>query len=1158
MTAKSPVQIEKCKESLQDYLINKVLRRLSGKDCSDIVRSPSQSIFAGVLKARFVRPDGSENIQEKQQTSSLGFDFRMKPTQVGGSIKLSINAKWCFYYSVFPSCETTQRDNVVFKKDNSSGKHRDVVLPVIFRRKEVEATEKNIEISYNTLSPTVYNLDSDVSDAKNTIDADTDRWCHLGDPKQQIRSIGSTADIKDDKDYYNRLSEIKNHCSIQTLPDWRVDLYVETDSDILDPDIYRIKVLLSNETIAWDDSVEDKSLDERAIFDAMIEVQIEGGEVIPFEFLLAERDYRSKPEMIAKGINCVVQKDVSNQILRSETLPIYEQPLDRTKQDSEVKFESLDIDDPASKLTQIADSMRSYIEEWDLYLKGSAKNELSASEMDRCNEDRKNFEREINSYLLGIECLRQDKLLKRAFQLMNGVFYRLGQKSGGKIEAWRLFQICFIISQLPSLMVRELTDSHEKNFKNDVIQEFERVTVLWFPTGGGKTEAYLGLIATALLFDRLRGKTHGVNTWMRFPLRMLSLQQMERLAKVIAELNILRDEEKDIQQGDPFSIGYYVGNAVTPNSVSEKDMDYYESREQNRKKILILRKCPYCNAKAEIQTDRTQWRILHKCTNEKCFSYSAHSLGLLKGSLPLYIVDKEIYRYLPSVLVGTVDKLAIVGFNKGFSQLIKGVSQKCPEHGFTSYDECLESNTSGCTKKKRSALDKLDSIKDPGPSLLIQDEFHLLKADLGVFNGHYEGFLQYVGQKVYLPPKVLAATATIEKYDNQAFHLYLKEADRFPQPSWKRRESFYTTSTPFMVRRKYIGVLCHSKAIDDAASRLIFLYQHEIRLLKADFNKAKKAFNNQALSDNEISDILTLYDLSLAYVNRKATGSNLLYKLDFKSGDFEYEGLRKLDHDLLTGDRNPDEIGATLERIEIERKETGDPRLDVVAATSLISHGVDLERINMMTICGMPSHYAEYVQSSSRAARSHPGLVFACFLSKDAREVSQYEMFMPMHENIDSLIEPVAVNRFASFAPNKTVPGLLSALLINDLSPELYRSDLGKSLTHVPTVKVALGLQSTGSSTTTLKCIRVDELLTALEQIIGIDRYWPKVSKKEIENIKVRLSEILQDQIALIGRSPETNLTDVLKPITSFRDVDQGLEFYSLNSPSLVTRISGR
>ncbi len=1146
-----------CKHRLQKHLIDKVVLRISGRDGSDIIRSPSRSLFAGVLRPRFRRSESQEIMLEKQQTSSIGFDFRLRPVNSDAVVSLQIRVRWAFYYAVFPSWQITKRDNVVLKKDGSNGAHSEILLPITFRRKEVSGRTLNISLNGDNAVAEVCKYQKDITAAQDEIDHDQDRWCHLGDPEKNVRTLGTSESIINEHAYQEKLDSFRKTNNRQKLPDWEVSLYCEGSEDIVNPDLHRIKVLLSNDTLAFDDSVKDRALDERSIFDAYLEVEVINGEVVPFEFLLAEKDYRSVPRMIAKGINCVVKGSSSRAVLLTDTLPIYEQPLYRARVESEIRFESLDIGSPEESLSTIIDAMTLYGTEWDNYLAGEAKSELTKEELLQCREDRKKFGSEISSFLLGIECLKRDNMLKRAFRLMNRVFYRLGQKSGGKIQAWRLFQLCFIVIQMPSLFVREMDDSHETEFKDAVIQSFNRASVLWFPTGGGKTEAYLGLIATALLFDRLRGKTRGLSTWMRFPLRMLSLQQMERLAKVIAELNIIRQEEAEVANGDPFSIGYYVGRTVTPNAISERDMAYLESKEEHRRRLLLLRKCPYCGSAVDISIDRKSWRILHKCESNICFSNTSKSLGVMRGSLPLFVVDKEIYRYLPSVLVGTVDKLAIAGFNIGFSHLIRGSTQRCPDHGYTSYDECLEVYSARCKHNKKKSLESLEPVKDPGPALLLQDELHLLKSDLGVFNGHYEGLLQYLGSKVYLPPKVLAATATIESYDHHAFHLYLKNADRFPEPSWKKGESFYATSSPLQVRRKYVGILCHTNAIDDAAARVIYLYQHEIRLLRANLTESRAILDATDLTNDQLADLIRLYDLSLAYVNRKATGSTLLYKLGLSNSMLNYEGMTELSFDLLTGDRTPDDIGATIERIESERDNTGEARLDVVAATSLISHGVDIERINMMTICGMPSHYAEYIQSSSRSARSHPGIVFSCFLSKDVRELSQYEMFYPMHENMDALIEPVAVNRFATFAPSKTMPGLLAALLINGLGPQLYKRGVAKPLIHVPTVKVALGLSSTGSSGTQ-HCIKDDELLKALLEIIGADRDWERVSKKEVSNIRDRISEILNDLIALIGRTPEKRLPDVLKPITSFRDVDQGLEFTSSESASLVTRMSGR
>jgi hypothetical protein len=270
------------------------------------------------------------------------------------------------------------------------------------------------------------------------------------------------------------------------------------------------------------------------------------------------------------------------------------------------------------------------------------------------------------------------------------------------------------------------------------------------------------------------------------------------------------------------------------------------------------------------------------------------------------------------------------------------------------------------------------------------------------------------------------------------------------------------------------------------------------------------------------------------------------------------ENLGTVQSRLLTGDQTIEEVGGTLDRIERERIETGEPRLDVVIATNLISHGVDLERINMMIVCGMPSHYAEYVQSTSRAARSHPGSVFVCFKARDPRESSQYEFFPAMHEHMERLIEAVAVNRFASFAVQKTVPGLLAGILLCDLTPDLYGSRIARPLDHVTTLQIALGLKPAVTAGTQTNCVNVPDLQKALEQIIGVDTVQPPALPAQVMNVRKRVEEVLNDQIGAIGRTLESQLKEVLNPLTSFRDVDEGIDFGSIDSASLVTRLRAR
>jgi hypothetical protein len=406
-------------------------------------------------------------------------------------------------------------------------------------------------------------------------------------------------------------------------------------------------------------------------------------------------------------------------------------------------------------------------------------------------------------------------------------------------------------------------------------------------------------------------------------------------------------------------------------------------------------------------------------------------------------------------------------------------------------------------------------------------------------------------------PKVLAATATIEAYDVHTFHVYLAKSRRYPQPAWQAGESFYATSTPLRLRRFYLGILNHTRGIEDSAIRAMSLYIRELRRLKSDLRKAATVMGTPAATDAEVSTILRLYDLALCYVNRKATGGSLSDKMPFVERLLGRENLGTIKHRILTSDQTTEYIGDTLDIIEREKNDTGDARLDVVIATNLISHGVDLERINMMTVCGSPSHYAEYVQSTSRAARSHPGIIFVCFKSRDPREHSQFEFFTQMHEHMERLIEAVAVNRFASFAPRKTVPGLLAGLLLCDYTPRLFGTDLAKTLDHIPTLQIALGLKP-GTSSTTSGCVSQSDLQEAIKAIIGVDKVHPPASLAQVENVRKRVEEAFLEQMGIIGRTFETKLADAIHPITSFRDVDEGIEFGSTDASMIINRLRAR
>ena len=1133
--------------------------------------------------------------------SSMSVDFQVSLPEGTNHLNLRITPRFCLYYAVFPTraevlasqqssqFEPLEEGNEV-SIENGAGttpsdpdlqqtlpdnelvnspavgsipqqlaaavveplktilrtKEETVVLPRKFRKFQVEIPAIELVIDPDKLIPPLEyrdQFDTSLAEARASILKDPDLWKHLGSAAEGRREIVDSGLLASDEDYAHTLADSAK--GDPALPTWRAYLTVSGERTLTLPNVadktsrvYRLNIALLNSTASVPRKERQRAqLEEAAIFDCGFSVEIEDGTIVPFEFQGAAKDYRIDRSFYAIGSNCVAQVDeqATYPTIYTDTAPMFEQWWYRTRNEMPVQFADLDdrpSSGPLDKLTAMHTSMRKYLEGWDEYLKHQAPAELSDQQMEVCFRDRQSFADEMQRFWWGVETLKRNTDLLRSFRLMNRVFRENGEANVPKITSWRLFQLAFIVIQLPCLVAREYDLSLKDDYSQTLQQALERVDVLWFPTGGGKTEAYLGLITCALFFDRLRGKSRGITAWMRFPLRMLSLQQLERLARVLAKAEMIRGSEPDLRtlEHDPFAIGYYVGGNNTPNRMREDNIPKGASADRDLERQLILRHCPFCNHEVYVKFDREKWRLLHVCRNEQCYTHTAATLRDLRGSLPMFVVDNEIYRYRPSVLVGTVDKLAVLGFQKHFAHLMASVTQRCQQHGYASFGQCVENIGGGPCKAKVGTFERLQPERDPIPALLIQDELHLLKEELGTFNAHYEGFLQHIAQKQgFLPSKILAATATIEAYETQTFHLYLKEANRFPQPGWKAGESFYATSAPLTYRRLYAGVMTHQRSPDTAVLRTLEVYHRLIQEMKEDPTRAIKDLKFEGVNEKEFLDFLHLYDLSLTYVNRKATGGNVAYGLNQTVSP---RLMQPLLAELLTGDNTMTEVGQVIERVEKERAEVEGSRLDVLIATSLISHGVDLERINFLCMAGMPSKHAEYIQASSRAARNHVGLVIVCFKRFDLRERSQFHYFLPNHRYLDRLVEPVPINRFSSFAAQRTVPGLLVGLLLSYYSRDLYqRGRISRSLDNLRQLKQMIEANE----------ITFDQIKEDLESIIGVrDLHLSELQRRYLSEQVTAELELNWDQI---NRSYDAFLGDAVKAMSSFRDVDETIDF---------------
>ena len=267
------------------------------------------------------------------------------------------------------------------------------------------------------------------------------------------------------------------------------------------------------------------------------------------------------------------------------------------------------------------------------------------------------------------------------------------------------------------------------------------VSLLYFPTGGGKTEAFLGVLVFNLFFDRFRGKSCGVTSILRYPLRLLSVQQVQRLANTLAQAELLRRADPLIKDTEEFSLGYFVGDNNTPNNIKrDRAIRYRDMRQEEIDEDRILDICPFCGKPTvHLRFNEETYRLMHFCDNPGCSSGEA---------LPVYMVDTEIYRYLPSAIISTVDKMAILGNNPSFRNILAGAPMRCPKHGFTSTRKCLVAQVSSefCDEEVQNFEEV--TMYDPAPTLFIQDELHLIRESLSTYASHYESFVDYYVQNV--------------------------------------------------------------------------------------------------------------------------------------------------------------------------------------------------------------------------------------------------------------------------------------------------------------------------------------------------------------------------------------------------------------------------
>lgn len=713
--------------------------------------------------------------------------------------------------------------------------------------------------------------------------------------------------------------------------------------------------------------------------------------------------YRYDRSLPGIGLNCAVQENEGT--LATVDVPEFDQarPVFVPEGISEalLAFETLEHD-PIASAEALVRAHRSWGERfWSTQkLNERARHEAWSPDMiEAATRGRTAFLDESGRLEEGMRLLRENTDLRRAFQLMNRA---MRMSADGRYRGWRAFQFGFLLANLACIA--------------DPDRESDTADIVWFATGGGKTETYLGLLIVAMLCDRLRGKLAGITAWSRFPLRMLSLQQTQRFADAIAAAELVRREAGIA--GTPFSLGFFVGQGATPNRIKlepdEGEPDPYDETMPSR--YLVIDRCPFCRCKSiEMDFHQPTWTLRHRCTREEC--------PWPEEALPFYVVDEEIYRFLPSVVVGTLDKAASISFQAAMRGFVASPLGLCSQHGHGFTYAPRKARPQGCLVPGCTYPlgDLPGDPKQFAPSFRLQDELHLLRDSLGAVDAHYESLYDHLsvvlsGRK----PKILGSSATLSGYERQVDTLYARSARVFPQPGPAPGIGFWSSASTEPMRR-FVALAPRGVTLEHAIDRTLTVLQRSIRRLD-DSREAVAA--EIGIPTAIVDEVISLYGTDVVY-------GNTLRDLDAVARSAETQILveGEVVQRSLTGRTDFGDIRQTLEELESPPEEF-ERRIHVVMASSMMSHGVDIDRLNVMVMVGLPLGTAEFIQATARVGRRHPGLVIVLPKMGRERDAAIYRTYPKFVEHADRLVEPIPITRRSRRVLQRTLPGIELARIL--------------------------------------------------------------------------------------------------------------------------------
>jgi hypothetical protein len=650
---------------------------------------------------------------------------------------------------------------------------------------------------------------------------------------------------------------------------------------------------------------------------------------------------------------------------------------------------------------------------------------------------------------------------------------------GEGAASWRPFQLAFILMQLGAL-----TDPTAP-LRSDEHQA--RVELLFFPTGGGKTEAYLGLAGYTFAIRRRQGVREsadgpldghdGVAVLMRYTLRLLTAQQFQRATALVCAAELARLADEQTWGSEPFRIGLWVGTDVSPKRFEEADEQLRKANEfgSHRLTVLQIQRCPWCGTPitaAQVKADATTRRVYVHCGDELARCPFAKG-GVVTEGLPVLTVDEEIYRLTPAFVIATVDKFARLAREGEAGSLFGYVGRRCGRHGYvhTDYAGCTITTSHPVTGSHPAATVRPVERLRP-PDLIIQDELHLITGALGTAVGLFEVAVETLaswelpdGKPVR--PLIVASTATVRNAEDQVRGLYGRRLEMFPPQVLDVADTYFSRELPITPQtpgRRYIGVSAQGVRLSSA----------EIRVSEVLLSAGQLLFDRCGLAADPYMTLVGYFSATreLAGMARyMADDVQSRVKRPRRDSGFPRRlgaefGLLNIGE--LTSRIASAEIGETLDRLGLEfdpaydTNEAFDERMaeqkagkrvpsrkempfDVVLATSMLQVGVDVQRLGLMLVVGQPKNTAEYIQASSRVGRdaARPGLVVALGNWARPRDLAHFEQFRHYHETFYAQVEALSVTPFSPTSLARGIDGLLvstarvvQGTLADGLSPE--------------------------------------------------------------------------------------------------------------------------